>query len=446
MQTYKLTQADINGCLLLQTINERKDYYGKPVPKFLSAYKKIVCHIFPRGGKTYMGLDCINKLREVKPNSRVCVVVPSDVIKLEWNKHLERVGLKDVYVYSVKQYVKDETILRQYDLFICDEAHKYLRDSDIYSKVIPITTCTYFLALSATLDEEMLNKLAKYGVKLNYHIPLETGYQLDVIPEYLSYNIPVTLTQAEKAEYKQLQKEYSGYMEIFLPFDNEDTVNVIMKCVSKTPFIYNGKFTNARKLASNIGKKIGKPMNNVIGYAVEFMSVMRQRSELLYKAKNKLELFYELIEKLPKNEKKIVFTYKTEFADSIVESLPSSLAYHSKISAKNKKLVVERFNNGDIDNIISCKSLNEGFTTLAKIAIRMYFDSKATNTVQSLGRLLIKSEDNPDEVAIMYNFYVDDFVLSDVKYFSQEKRWLKSSQRSLMFVKWIKSIDDIPFN
>jgi superfamily II DNA or RNA helicase len=385
MQTYKLTQADINGCLLLQTINERKDYYGKPVPKFLSRFKKIVCNIFPRGGKTYMGLDCIKKLREVKPNSRICVVVPSDVIRLEWNKHLERVGVNNVYVYSVRTYVQDETILRQYDLFICDEAHKYLRDSDIYSKVIPITTCEYFLALSATLDAEMLAKLEKYGVKLNYHIPLETGYQLDVIPEYISYNIPVTLTLAEKSEYKQLQKEYANYIDLFSPFDNEDTAKTIINCVSKTPFMYNGKFVTSRQLASYISKKINKPTNNIVGYAVEFMSIMRQRSELLYKAKNKLELFYELIEKIPKNEKKIIFTYKTDFADDIVKSLPSSMAYHSKISAKNKKLVIEGFNNGTFNNIVSCKSLNEGFTTLAKTAIRMYFDSKVTNTVQSLG-------------------------------------------------------------
>lgn len=61
-------------------------------------------------------------------------------------------------------------------------------------------------------------------------------------------------------------------------------------------------------------------------------------------------------------------------------------------------------------------------------------------------RLLIKNEENPDEVATMYNFYVDDFMLGGVKYFSQEKKWLKSSQKSLMFVKWVRSIDDIPFN
>lgn len=445
MHTYRLLPEDINHCLLLPTINERKSFYGRPVPKFLSSYKKIVCNIFPRGGKSYIGLDCIQKLRRNKPNSRICIVVPSDVIRKEWIKHLDNIGISDIYIYSINSYISDETIVKKYDLLIVDEVHKVLGDSAGFSTVIPSTTCTYFLGLSATLTPQMLSKLESYGVVFCYQIPLETGYLLDVIPEFISYNIPIELTAQEKRDYLDINKDYQYYYDQFFKFDEENTIDTIKNCLNKYPFTYNGKLCDSKQLVNIIAKKLNKKAGIVIGDASHFMTAMRERSELLYKAKNKMVAFYELIEHLDANEKKVIFTYKTDYANQIADNLPSSKTYHSKMKVKEKRLVMEEYNRNEFANIVTCKSLEEGFTSPVKIAIRMFFDSTTGKTTQTLGRLLMKNEDNPDEVATVYTFYVDDFMHGSQTIYSQEKKWLKYSQKSLMFVKWVKSINDIPF-
>ena len=445
MELVKLTNQDIEKCLLLATINERKSFYQKPCVSLLKKYKSLVCQIFTRGGKTFIGLNCIIEYQKSQ-SKRICIVVPSETIKNEWLKYLIEfnVNTVNIEIYIINSYTSKNNIIdKDYGLLIVDETHRCLSESVYFSQTIPSTKYDYLLCLSGSLDKEKLNKLKELNIKCNYQIPLEIGYKLQVIPEYITYNIPIQLTNEEKIEYVKLQTEYNKCIRIFESYSTLQTAYIISSCVKGNSIIrVLGQITTGNKLANEISIILNYSVGQIIGTAKKFNYIIFERSKLLYNAKNKLRYLYDNYKYLPL-EQKLIFTYKTDYADLLSTKLNSSKSFHSKITKKNKQIVLDSFKNKEFLNLITCKSISEGFTTDCGLAIKLYFDSKQISAMQQMGRLLKLDEDNPDKVARMINIYTDDFIINGIEYKSQEKAWLKSSQYKMMFVEWIDNITEI---
>lgn len=443
MITIKLTAQEKQEITDIPLVIDKQKAYQKPVPKLLSTYKSLVCNWFTRAGKLYAGYETILAVRK-KRHEKIIVVVPSDVIKTQWLNITKDVP--NIEIYIINTYVKLDKTLKDCILLVIDELHRVCGESVHFSQTIPSTKYEYFLGLSATLPREMLKKLEDYGVQANYEIPLELGYKMGVVPEYISYNLPVELTDWEKENYVKWHSVIVDCTNFFEPFAKNGTFAVISGCLQpkSKKFRWQGELINSENLLARVSVVVGFDSGVIVGKAKKYQYAVMQRSQILYNAYNKKEVFLKLNDYLPK-EKKLIFTAKQTSANSLAKLVPLSKAFHSGITDKRKKLAELDFKEGKTLNLFTCKSISEGFTTDAKWAVRMFIDSKVISSDQIKGRLLIKNDEFPDEVARIITIYVEDFVYSNKIFLSQEKKWLEKSQKGKMFCKWIKNLNEIEF-
>lgn len=437
-----LTSEEIENILELKTIQEKQNFYQKKVPSLVYTHKSIICQIFTRGGKSYCGVKLIKAYR-LKRSDKIIIVVPSDVIKKQWEK--STAPFENIEIYIVNSYIRLPQEKKVCGILIADEIHKYLGNSVYFSQVIPSTQYEYFLGLSGTLEKDMFNKLDLYGIKLNYEIPLELGYKLGVVPEYVSYNLPVELSYADKSNYADYCKKLNFAKEFFISWRSKSLDWILPQITMGNKLInFEGEKITGNVLAYNISQELNCSVEEVLKKANIHRYFMGERCRLLYNSTEKIKAFKKLYEIIPQ-QKKLIFTYKKEVASALAKEIPLSGAFHSGITPKNKKIVEKSFEENELLNIITCKSISEGFTTDCKLAVRLFFDSKTVTSDQIKGRLLIKNEEKPDEIAKIITLYANDFEFKGLPYKSQEKTWLKASQKGRMFCEWIENAEEIEF-
>ena len=443
MEIRKLTKEEEGEILKISPseINKKKTFYQKLVVNYFIQNKRILANLFTRAGKSYLTLDAITRYR-VKYNDKICIVAPSDDIIKAWKKLL--LHIDNIEYYVINSYtIGDVKINKKYGMFIVDEVHRVLNANSLwFSTTIPSTEFDYFLALSGTMGDDKIKLLESFSVNHCFQIPLKTGYKLEVIPEFITYNIPVNFTEEEKKLYIQANNNYNNQIEFFSKFSEKSTAYFISCILQNKSLKYEGKLLNREQLVFLIQDKLQTTKGNIFIRAKLWREAMMQRTQLLHNAENKIKAVVDFCNN--NKGQKLVFTFKTDIADKIVAQTKSAKARHSEIkpdslNQQNKQEFVDKV----FENLIVCKSVDMGFTADLDYISSITFDSSIETSEQRAGRGMLKTNENPDKIVRIINFYVNDFEYQGKKFYSQDIIWIQRSQKKQSFINWVNSIQDI---
>ena len=369
-------------------------------------------------GKSYIGILAIKLANERHPDKQINVVVPSTMLSDAWldekKGHIAIHGLKNVNVYVINSYVKDQ---HECGLLIIDEVQRSSNEkSKLFSTVISRTKFNWILCLTATLEKEHKEFLLKYNITLIEKFTAQQGVDAGWLSPYKILCLPVDLSETDRIAYDKMHSEFNRHFAVF-GFD----FNLAMKCVTDY------------KEREELAKKLSWEKSRIDAAVFNWNRNMRLRKEFLYHIQSKIDMAVTITKNL--NMQTILFGQSIAGADYIAEKLGDScVEYHSKMSKKQAKENLKRLKDGrtKITQISSAKGLEEGFDLPnLQLGIRWSRTSKALSQVQSNGRLLRYYS---GKTAYFIELFVED---------SQDEVWLKNSLRGQKNVFYLKNEEQI---
>ena len=352
-------------------------------------------------GKSRCAILAVRHILDVLGGNKVLLLVPTIQLQSQFADEFHKWDLEhcldnvEILCYQSAYKLEDN----HYDLVICDEVHLGL--SPQYRKFFENNTYDKLLCMTATLPEEyeyrqILSKLAP----TIYSISLDDCVKSGIVSPYNIYCQPVSLTKAEKDDYKKIHNQFLYYKYKLGQFDAFDEAKRILADKNAGP---------AEKAA-----------------AVGFYRTIRERKKIVDFASNKITAFQTLVLKNVSN-KILAFSGANDFTDQLCASVsPLSATYHSKKTKKQREKALNDFKNGHVNVLCSTKALNQGLDIPdANIGIMCGITSKSLSMIQRVGRLIRFQENKVGEIYILY---VEN---------SQEEKWLKNAVKSLNNVTWL---------
>ena len=382
-------------------------------------------------GKTMVGRIAHRWLLKYKGvDSTVIVIVPSLVLKEQWEGIALESKWRSYEIWTIQSFVKQDHV--PCDLLILDEIQMYKADE--FRKCFNIADYHFVLGLTAHLDkddprQEIIDTFAPVCDVVTMEEAIDGGGG----SPYRIYNLGIELDPATRKEYDIISQSY-GKCVAFFDHDFKE----MMRC-------YTIKTEREDK-----AKETGLTTSAVYLMARKGTESLRRRKEILYNYPGKLETVVELCREHP--ERKIItFGQTIDSADYVSKQLGSAAeAYHSKIKSRVidgkkvgpatvKKDILERFCKPDVKlNVLStARSMDMGVDIpLLDTGICYAGASKVLQNIQRIGRVVRKQK---GKVAIWIEIYILD---------SQDVRWLSKRQSGLPrdIISDIRSISEISWN
>jgi superfamily II DNA or RNA helicase len=353
-------------------------------------------------GKTYIALCAVEKVisflsKKGQKDFKILIIVPSEIIRDEvFPNEFKKFGkthlMKYCQIECIQTVYKYENT--EWDLVICDEIHNYLPENGEieyeYFKFFENNKYRYILGLSASIDTnrmEFLNKIAP----ITYKVTLEEAVKLGIISPFTIYNVEISLTTEEAAEYRRLLNVYSYYEKLL-----------------------GGRF----EAYSNSIKYLSGDDEDNKRNAIIFRATMKKRQSLLNDAYNKISCTQNILKYFP-NTNGIIFSESILQCHKLVESHEKAVVYHSKLKKSERLLVLRKLNDKrtKIRYISAVRALNEGLSIDSiGFAIITAGNSKVKDMIQRIGRSCRFVE---DKKAIVIRLYVKG---------TQEEKWVRKSQ------------------
>ena len=383
-------------------------------------------------GKTILAIAAINRLLNVVgDNLKIKIVVPKTFLMYQWHSALmgeldilrEDIGffsgthksLQDkkimLYVINSARDVLARHIVENsgqgYKVFlIADECHHYGSSANAhifgYEPYLPKELAPYTLGLSATpwctnynevLAPALSGEIFRFGFLDALHA--------NIISKFALFNIRIPFSPEERLTYDEL----SDHLSYALHMLNELHPNLIGSRQSSYSF-----FAALEDIIHN-----GEPEAADLAKTVLVLST--QRKEVVYQAKYRVDAVVELMRRIPKSSKVIIFGERIETAIEISHRLNDIYhnevgLYHSKIPKTLAVQSLRQFEDGDIRILVSCKTLDEGLN-IAKTDVGIVVSSTGSRRqrVQRLGRVLRKK--SGAKASYFYYLYVDDTTEED---------------------------------
>lgn len=447
MEIRKLSKEEEGEILKIPSsdINRRKDYYQNLVVNYFILNKRILANLFTRAGKSYLTLKAITRYRK-KYDDRICIVAPSTSIIEDWKKLL--IEFTNIEYYVINSYtIGDVKIDKRYGMFILDEADVALGlTSRWFSSTIPSTQFDYFLALSGTMGKEKIELLETFNINHSFEIPLKTGYKLGVVPEYITYNIPVQLTEQEKIRFVKVSNDYNNQMEFFSHFSEKSTAYYISCVLQNKPVRFQCEYSdengwiNRNQLVQVMSDIMETSKGNIFIRAKLWREAMVERVQILHNSEAKLKAVESFCKSIDGNA--LIFTFKTDIADLLAERIGGK-SLHSKLTPKKREQLKEEFVQKLFQFFVTCKSLDRGYTADVDYIISTVFDSSIEKSNQRTGRGMLLTKENPNKILRVINFYIDDFDYNGKQFPSQDLVWLSKSLKGQSFVEYINNVNEI---
>lgn len=360
-------------------------------------------------GKTTIAIKCIIELLKNKADLKCIVVVPTLILKSQWEAVLSNNGLLPfTQVLIINTAYKNNY---DCDFLILDEAHTV--PAEQFKNCLTTIKYKYLLWLTATI--ERLD--AKENVLLSIApicdtITLKECLAKNWVSDYKVYNLAVPLNKQQEEEYIKANKAFRFYA---------------MKCG------YSGNaFQNA-----TLWLKVGSSEQK--GLALAYYNSMRKRKLILSSNVNKVQVTLDIINKFV-DRKGLLFSENIDFIESIYKLLPINLAIiiHSKMTKKKQLEALNNFKEYEFYKfILSCKGLVSGMDLPElDLGIIASANSSKITSIQSIGRLIRKK---PDKQAIIINLYTPH----GESYKSQEVSWVNKRQEGQENIQWITNLDEI---
>lgn len=390
-------------------------------------------------GKTLLALTAAKQLeqrlkqerkQEQNRELRIKIVVPTSALMRQWERALKEflaasggeesafrsfrgeIGLRGggckaspnckymIYVINSARYELARQILSELRsgeavLLIADECHHYSSgQNQLIFEFLPYMKAHserfFSLGLSATLPAgQARSYLASVLGQKIYSYGMAKASASQTVCQYDIYHIELSFQSEEREEYEEL---------------SERMLFLYRKLIKTCPFLSNRSqkelFDELRRLAGGQNRKTAK-------MAASYMTLSYKRKSLVCLASARIACACDLIGRLNRKEKILVFGERISQAEELYgllqEQYPQKVGrYHSKMGQQANKNVLERFRVGDIRILVACKSLDEG-VDIPDVSIGIILSGTSTQRqrIQRLGRL-IRQKEGKSRAALYY--------------------------------------------
>lgn len=265
-------------------------------------------------------------------------------------------------------------------LFIFDEVHGAGSSSFVDNLTGKISPYRYRLGLSATpereYDEAGNDFLQNEIGEIIFKFSLEDAIRKGILCEFNYIPLNYELTEAEKQKKKKIIAAFSAKKEKGEPYDEKDMYTQLA-LVNKT----------------------------AINKIDEFEQLISSRPELLQKC--------------------IIFVQTMEYGLKLQEVLIKYIDKYHTYYADDEKYNLVNFAEGKINCLLTCKKVSEGIDISSVTNIFLFAsDRSRLITTQRIGRALRLDKMNPNKVANVIDFVLEDAEENDHNADQERKEWL----------------------
>ena len=344
-------------------------------------------------GKTRVAMNIITKFVELKPLFRVIIIVPTTVLKDQWEKELDERQLQ----LNCQVVVINTAIENSYscDLLVIDEIQRMAADT--FRQVFNVVSYKLILGLTATFERlDGKHQILEQYCPVCDNVPLTECLLNGWVAPYKIYKILVDVDDIE--EYKQYNKEFVQHFEFF-SFD----WSKVMSCIGKTGFIARAKLRD--EMCPDGSDSERKAVFTQITYhATGFMRALQKRKAFINNHVKKIDIARKIIEARPFS-KIITFSNNVKMAESIGMG---GKVYTGKVSKKKGRTTIEEFNQCTTGILHSCQKCNEGVNIAGlSVGIVLGLDSSELKSTQRIGRVC---RFEPGKQAEMFYIVINDTV------------------------------------
>jgi len=387
-------------------------------------------------GKSRCGVLAAEYVVSQIPEASILIITPTQAIRDEaWVDEFKKWGASEVLennvdIQCIQTAYKYER--KHYDLVIADEVHNYLPEAGNkdfqHFKFFQNNVYDKILALSASIENKLKPRL--WGIAPIVHtISTTEALKLGLISSFKVFNVGLELSAIDRKDYDEASKIFDETFDIFKDGRGYRNIQILFKCL-------NPHFFKHYCTSQGFGPDEYYTVKN---WPHRCKDAMNARKNILYKAGCKQTAIEEIVKMFPKR-RGIIFSQSIDFVEDVKQTLDLidtniSHTYHSKITKKNRKIVLDDFNDLSTPSriIISASALNEG-VNLEQISLAIIASgtSKEKDFIQRLGRTVRLEE---DKEAIMVRLYIKN---------SQEEKWLESSQENFRG-EFLNNINELKF-
>lgn len=391
-----------------------------------------IIQVVTGGGKTILALSAAKQLQEsLEGKLQVKIIVPKQFMVAQWTQSLlsykETFGIekqdignycglnKDdpstrymIYVvnsarYKLSVHIAENLKRGEPVLIIADECHHYASAEN--RKIFDFMTLLdqkneqqYFsLGLSATPQTEGFNTILVPALgPLFYSYGFSEAIRAKVINTCVLFNLGLYLNDEEAGEY----------------YDITDKITTIIKKLIKVyPAI---KSVPQDRFIPTLQMLAKDPKSKAGNLALKLIFLFYRRKEIVYEAEARVLAAVALVARLGNKAKIIIFGERISQTDLLFFALekeyPNRVArYHSEMGEVARKHSIDRYRDGEVRILVSCKALDEGFDIpSADVGIVLSSNSVQRQRIQRLGRILRRSTGK--RISSLFYFYMEHTV------------------------------------
>lgn len=364
-------------------------------------------------GKTVTAIKIMNRLFEERKIHRVIITMYGNDLLDQWAKQIrETYKDKQIYYHYGQNRRMNDFIMHSNEalllisreannlvkllnlldkapgnyledtLFIFDEVHGAGSNSLVENLKGKVSQYRYRLGLSATPEREyddmgndfLLNEIGEIIFKFS----LEDAIRKGILCEFNYFPLTYELTEEEKQKKKNIIASFNAKKENGELFDEKDMYTQLA-LVNKT----------------------------AINKIKEFERLLATRPEFVQKC--------------------IIFVQTKEYGLKLQEVLIKYTDKYHTYYADDEKFNLVNFAEGKIDCLLTCKKISEGIDISSVTNIFLFAsDRSRLVTTQRIGRALRLDKMNPDKVANVVDFVVEDTDGNDHNADQDRKEWLKA--------------------
>ncbi len=325
----------------------------------------------PRFGKLYEGVNIISRVLNKNPKSNILVIVPSEIIFLQWQTRLNDVGIYTskqssdslltlATIYSLNNLISSIPIqIGFYNLIVIDEIHRLINTD--YLKTLNVLGKFRLGLLGVKPNEQSNQKIEEFAPIIDI-ITEKEAIENRWIADYIEYNLELELSNDDKVKYTNYTNHMRDTIKQFSNLHKHYTVNNKLMFESEFDLIlacYTGKHWNKKYIPSPMlresvaklsGWHIDLDMSNPKNVEIDnnwnpadlynkcktFKEIVDKRNEILINNDIKLDKVVEILKLNPVPT--IIFNESIDFVDKLNLVLNNkgikSIAYHSKIKSQ----------------------------------------------------------------------------------------------------------------
>ena len=349
-------------------------------------------------GKSYATILAIKRVLKIKPNARILISVPTEILQKQWMDDyiIEYNLLKNCEVKIINSIVKTSWDV---DLLVIDEIH--LTPTSTLGEIFNCVDYDMILGLTATIERlDGKETIVKSFAPVCDEITVDEATANGWLSPYKEY---VVLLDVDMTEYNKWNQEFIGFFSQ-LGFD----FNFAMK-LGTNPI-------ERRKYA----KKLGVDYKQIDAICFGWMDRLRKRKKFVQSHPHKLEIARKILD-ARKDKKCIIFASTIKDCEQLAQK--GELVLHSQRSKKDNSASIDAFNKLTSGNVFSVRSAKTGLDLKGlSVEIIMNTDSSKISKVQAIGRT-IRFE--PGKQAEIFTLIIRNSV---------EEKWLANSTSSLYIV------------